>query len=294
METKKNVGRWRPKKDFWELKEKINKEAAENKWKLGRGRPRKIAKVEVETAKQSTTTWFSSKSLDNEKFRENLKIANNESKAETLSKNILYFCIIFFIISIAFFYTQKIKSNTNSLKISEINIQTENDNNDNTTTNEQIPEIIVETQPTNENLQIETLKDIVENEKIESDDPNIVLIKNFYENLNNKDFDAMRALADKFLKSSDSFRTYYSTNRLTRFLNKIHENRIYVTWIKQVPYEKENVSRYIYDIKYIQNSDQKLYQEQRQVDIVNRNWTNLIWSIMCITTWCSKMPFFQP
>ena len=46
METKKNQSRGRPKKDYWDLKNKIAQKTAENKWKVGRGRPKKEKRID--------------------------------------------------------------------------------------------------------------------------------------------------------------------------------------------------------------------------------------------------------
>lgn len=291
MEKNKNKWRGRPKKDFWELKEKINQEAIENKWKFKRGRPRKI-KEEVTTNTVEEIKIGNDNNFARNTPKEELSNTNmNTSTAEQMSKKFLYCCAIFFLISLVIFSIQKFKDkNINNQKL----FKSSNDNIVEELNNAVTLEIWYNDNSGNF-VWIETLEtnDTQYNDESKNNDENIVLIKTFYEKINKKDFDSIKPLTDKYLKENSTFKTYYNSNRLENFLNKILNNEIYVTNIKEIPYEKPNVQRYIYDLKYVLNSDQKLHQEQRQIDIVDRNWEHLIWSIMCITTWCSRMPFFQ-
>ena len=288
MEKNKNKWHGRPKKDFWELKEKLNQEAIENKWKFKRGRPKKIKEVATNTIeKTQNNNQFSHKIIYEEASDSNIKTSN----AEEISKKFLYCCAIFFLISLVIFSIQKFKNESIDNQIESDNTKTTEElNNGNEVTlelwyNDNSGNFVsIETLETNDTQDIDEPK---------NNDENIVLIETFYEKINKKDFDSISPLIDKYLKENNSFKMYYSSSWLTNFLNKIYNNEIYVTNINKVPYEKTNVQRYTYDVKYVLNSDQKLHQEQRQIDVVNRNWEHLIWSIMCITTWCSRMPFFQ-
>jgi len=295
MEKNKNKWRGRPKKDFWELKEKINQEAIENKWKFKRWRPRKIQ----ETTKNIVEETYTENKFAYKVINKESPITNtNNSKAEQISKKFLYCCVIFFLISIGIFLIQKYKErNMNKLQFSETSTNTTETTTDINNNNVTL-EIWYNDNSWNfvwiEKLDTSDIENETENKSIpKNNDENITLIETFYKKINKKEFDSIKSITDKYLKENNSFKTYFNANRLTNFLNKIHNHEIYVSNIKEVEYNKENVQRYIYDIKYILNSDQKLHQEQRQIDVVNRNWEHLIWSIMCITTWCSRMPFFQ-
>lgn len=304
MEKNKNKWRGRPKKDFWELKEKINQEAIENKWKFKRGRPRKGKEVtaNILNNKQVNVEILDKETKKNEFTHKNINEDNPNStlnqkysKAEQISKKFLFCCVIFFLFSICIFFIQKFKeNNTNKLQFSDTSNST-TDNIENLNDEDNIKLEIWYNDNSGNFIWLETLdtNDTKNEVTTENNDENITLIKTFYKTINKKDFDSIKSITDKYLRDNNSFKTYFNANRLTNFLNKIHNNEIYITDIKEIEYTKENVQRYTYNLKYVLNSDQKLHQEQRQIDVVDRNWEHLIWSIMCITTWCSKMPFFQ-
>jgi hypothetical protein len=59
----------------------------------------------------------------------------------------------------------------------------------------------------------------VEPDKISNAD--VELIKLFYEKLNKREFSELSNLTDRYLKNSDAYRTYFSSNWLNNFLDKI-------------------------------------------------------------------------
>lgn len=284
METKKNQGRWRPKKDFWELKSKIANEAIQNKWKYWRWRPKKEKKID-----DSVNTKLSNHSKDiNAIEKKNIeihkgitskKLSNNytlskSEKHEKYSQILLLCAILIFIISILLFTSSRIKKN--KLNFTEIE----------DLSNSEIQQ--VEKQNENsENVTIEIIE--ADSYKNEYSD----LIESFYDKINNRDFSSLADITDSYLKKTDTYRTYFSVNRLSNFLDKIAWNKVYITEIKELPSDKPDVKHYWYTIKYKVDWVNHLIEEEREMAIVNRNWKKLIWSIMCVTTGCSKMPFFQ-
>lgn len=305
METKKNSTRGRPRKDFWELKEKINKEAAENKWKLWRGRPRKEKRIDDSINTKISNHHKDIKEIEkkNKEIHNNIVDVNNgtsttqESKKEKCSRILLIFSIAFFICAVIYAITYKIiiPDNTKNPSISEIdNVKDENNINLQIWYNDPNWEFIeVENIEINNNVETTNTENSLM-EEVSITDEYTQIIQSFYDKINNRDFSSLSSMADNYLKKSDSYRTYYNEYRLSKFLDKIVWNKVYIWWFKQLPSTKDNVKKYWYTIKYKINWNNYLTKEDWEIAIVNRNGENLIWSIMCVTTWCSRMPFFQP
>ena len=312
METK-TTSRWRPKKDFWELKSKLAVEAAENKGKLGRWRPKKQRTID-----DSINTKISNHHKDvtflekkNQEIHESISSVNSDkqwdNKAEKYSKIALCCSIVFFIFAILYRFTSTIGNKDNDLIISELNNSWEitnnmegnqvqmqiwyNDENWDFVEVENI-EIANNGELTNNNIgSNENTNILVEPDKISNSD--VELIKSFYDKINNRNFSELTSITDRYLRSSDAYRTYFSSNWLNNFLDKIAWNRIFVSWFSESPSDKPNVKHYRYNVKYKVLNSNELTNEEWEIVMVDRNWERLIWSIMCITTWCSRMPFFQ-
>lgn len=298
METKKNSTRGRPKKDFWELKEKINKEAAENKWKFWRWRPKKEKKIDDSVNTKISNHHKDIKELEkkNNEIHKNIKnvsINSNyeESKKEKYSRIILGFSLAFFLCAVMYTIVYRV-------------ILPFSNNIDSSVSNSENNEDII-------NMQIwynDQSWEFVEFEKVEIDNSKkedtqnetmsnnqyVDLIQSFYDKINNRKFSELSDMADIYLKKSDSFKSYFNENWLSKFLNKIAWNKVYIWEFNELPSTKADVIKYWYTVKYKVNWNNNLTKEQREIAIVNRDGKDLIWSIMCITTWCSKMPFFQP
>ena len=305
METKKKSTRGRPKKDFWELREKINKETAENKWKLWRGRPRKEKRIDDSINTKISNHYKDIREIEkkNNEIHKNIVDVNKETsniqktKRENCSRILLIFSIVFFIWAViyAITYNVIVPNNAENSSISNIN-NSKDENNINLQIWYNDPNwefIEVENIEVNNNAEsTNTEKSLVEDVSIA--DEYTQIIQSFYDKINNREFSSLSSMTDNYLKKSDSYRAYYNENRLSKFLDKIVGNKVYIWWFKQLPSTKENVKKYWYIIKYKVNWDNYLTKEDWEIAIVNRNWENLIWSIMCVTTWCSRMPFFQP
>ena len=77
-------------------------------------------------------------------------------------------------------------------------------------------------------------------------------------------------MVDNYLRTSNVFRTYYSSNWLSRFLNKLTNEKVYVVNIQNNDNEKENVSYYSFIIRYKLKDRNELFQEERETAIVKR------------------------
>ena len=281
METKKLSTRGRPKKDFWELKEKINKEAAENKWKLWRWRPKKEKKIDDSINTKISNHHKDIKEIEKRNNEIHKDISNiskdfdevGNNKKERYSKIILAFSIVFFICAVV--YAIVFRFVLPSLNWTEKGVFSTDDNENVISMqiwyNDQSWEFVEM-----ENIEIDSNNN--NNDQVDTPliDENIWIIQSFYDKINNREFSELSKMADSYLKKSDSFRSYYNEYWLSKFLDKIVWNKIYIWWFRELPSTKPDVQKYW------------------EIAIVNRNWEILIWSIMCVTTWCSRMPFFQP
>ena len=321
METKTN-SRGRPKKDFWELKNKLAIEAAENKGKVSRGRPKKQRTID-----DSINTKISNHHKDvailekkNQEIHESMSVNseknnnNRENNAEKYSKIALCFSIIFCVFAILYWIVSSVKSQNKELVFSEINNTWYTQ--DNTQDNTQENQIQIQIWYNNESwdfVEIENI-DIANNDEQINDDyrsetndendsalvvldeisnSDVDLIKSFYDKINKREFSELSSLTDRYLRNSDAYRTYFSSNWLNHFLDKIVWNKIIVWWFYESPSNKPTAKNYRYNVKYKLPTSNGMTNEDREIAIVDRNWERLIWSIMCITTWCSRMPFFQ-
>ena len=308
--------RGRPKKDFWELKSKLAVEAAENKWKFSRGRPKKQRKLE-----DSVNTKISNSRKDILNLENQSKIIHNniasqdtgflnkktakdqDEEYDQFGKKLLYISIVVFVLCVLWLAISKIIKGK-ELVFSEItqnmeanddwwqNLQMQiwyNDENWEFVEVENVEiinneELIINNDEGNTTI-------LVEPDKISNSD--VDLIKSFYDQINNRNFSELTNITDRYLRNSDAYRTYFSSNWLNNFLDKIAWNKIFISWISESPSDKPNVKHYRYNVKYKVLNSNELTNEEWEIVMVDRNWERLIWSIMCITTWCSKMPFFQ-
>ena len=313
MEETKTTSRWRPKKDFWELKSKLAVEAAENKGKLGRWRPKKQRTID-----DSINTKISNHHKDvavlekkNQEIHESISSIKSDkeldNKAERYSKIALCFSIVFCIFAILYRFTSTTRNKNNDLVISELETSWEITNN--IEENQVQMQIWYNDESWNfvevENVEITKNEELANNNISSNENTNILvepdeisnsdvdLIKSFYDKINNRNFSELTNITDRYLRSSDAYKTYFSSNWLNNFLDKIAWNKIFVSGFSESPSDKPNVKHYRYNVKYKVLNSNELTNEEWEIVMVDRNWERLIWSIMCITTWCSKMPFFQ-
>lgn len=301
--SKSTNNRGRPKKEFKSIKKNENTNV-----KRKRGRPRKSNNIKKT---DSVNTRISKHGKDIKKLsKENNKIQidienttfsskklkkTKNKKSDRFALGLLIFSMLLFIFSI---YKTFYLDGDNILQK-----QIDNDiiiNTWSTITKDVSKgswELIIE------NWEWTTFED---NKNIENEDTNkkeielvvesqwINIIENFYQKINNKKFEELAAFVDNYLKFSNVFNTYYTENWMWNFLSHLNNEKIYITSLKQIDSEKENVEYYTYNIKYKLKNNNELFEENWKVAIVDRWWEKLIWSIQCTNTGCSKMPFFNP
>jgi len=279
--TKTNRGR--PKKDF--ITTSVKKDINDSKrW---RGRPKKEKKFDdsINTKISNHNKEINKISRENEKMHLEIKsnsFVNKKIKKEDSKKSdnfalwLLIFSMILFIFSLYKTFYLKPYSNLDNYEAQK-NVDTE---------------IILDTW-------ITLIKDVSQNEKVLIIESWMIaksnIIWDFYQNINDKKFAEISNMVDSYLKNSNVFRTYYNQNWLAKFLWNLVNEKIYVTNIEEkvLSEQKDWVNYYTYTIKYKIKDNNELFQEERETAIVTKNEKKLIGSLHCITTWCSKMPFFN-
>lgn len=119
-------------------------------------------------------------------------------------------------------------------------------------------------------------------------DSKYIILQQIYLSLRTSNFDELYAYIDNSLKQSSIFKTYFSKNRLQRFINNIDNQNINIELIKTNETESKVLYKLTYSVKNIQ------FIEERETTFITRdNWPKIT-KIMCITKWCSTMPFFNP
>ena len=116
------------------------------------------------------------------------------------------------------------------------------------------------------------------------------IISQRYTAINKQDRNTAYTLIDPKLKQSSIFRTYFTQKRLNRFITNLNTNKIQITQLQNT---ETNSGVYIYTITYTLNS-QETFSETRNATIINKEGSEKIASLRCITSGCSRMPFFNP
>jgi len=119
-------------------------------------------------------------------------------------------------------------------------------------------------------------------------DEKFLIIEQIYWAIKESNFDTLYTYVDNNLKQSTIFKTYFSKNRLQRFIDNIDNKNITVELINI----DNETSKIWYNIRYSINNIP--FIEEREVSFVTRDNGQKIAKIMCITKWCSTMPFFNP
>lgn len=324
-QTKKSWnGRGRPKKGFDNIKETKFQNNNISEEQVSRGRPKKVRKIDdsintqidshkksvakLEKVNNEISKWigistFSSEKIEQSNWGSTDFEFNNNQKADNFARIILICSMVFFILALwkAFVSNQRSFAELQIRELSRIQADQIEPLDNMDEWQENIDEsVIVNSEENNEVNDELTIDD--NNENIITDtsytenyafSDDIQIIQNFYGYINILDFSNINASVDKYLKNSDVFRTYFSQNRLTNFINKISNNWLSISNIQLESGDENSTRYYLYDISYQLKDSWEYIQEQRESAIVKRNDQYLIWSIRCVTTWCSKMPFFQ-
>ncbi|AHB41538.1 hypothetical protein P148_SR1C00001G0748 [candidate division SR1 bacterium RAAC1_SR1_1] len=121
-----------------------------------------------------------------------------------------------------------------------------------------------------------------------SQDEKFVILQNIYSLIQQAKFDEIYTHIDTILRQSSVFKTYFSKNRLQRFINNIDNQKISIELINI----DNDTSKIRYKLSYsIKNVP---FIEERETVFITKNDEQKIAKIMCITQGCSKMPFFNP
>ncbi|MFA7718015.1 MAG: hypothetical protein WC875_04840 [Candidatus Absconditabacterales bacterium] len=129
---------------------------------------------------------------------------------------------------------------------------------------------------------------------VSTDQEKIDLLKSFYDALNAKDITTLYQLADKNLKATNTFQTYYSKNRLTIFLGGVQGTvGLQNIQIQPAASNTSNAQQVTYTLQYILK-DGQAFAEDRSIVLIKRGEEYKIGKIMCETPGCSQMPFFNP
>lgn len=285
--TKVTTNRGRPKKDFSTIEIKTNKTGTRGRPKKEEIKGKKIEKTlnakiidyGKEVNKLSNTNKNIHLDIQNSTFVSRKIDQKNSKKSDNFALWLLIVSMLLFIFSLyKTFYINKNIEDYNYNKIYQENNIVDIEKNTEWEIRIERQEIVLE----------EEQKTIVFQDDIE-------IIKNFYDKINQKDFDALINLVDSHLKSSNVFRTYYNKNRLSKFIENTINKKIYAGNIEKIEDGNNiNSDKYWFNIKYKLNNNNELFKEDREIVIVKRWDQKLIGSIRCITTWCSKMPFFNP
>ncbi len=135
--------------------------------------------------------------------------------------------------------------------------------------------------------------DIEENQlqepaKPNEEDPNSLVLKNIYTNIEQQLFDNFYPYIDTSLKQTSTFKTYFSKNWLQRFITNIDNQNIDIEIIKSITEENKVSYKLTYSIKSV------IFREEREALFTTKNNEKKITKIMCTTKGCSTMPFFNP
>jgi hypothetical protein len=122
-------------------------------------------------------------------------------------------------------------------------------------------------------------------------------VKDFYNYINNKNFDKLYNIFDKPFKEDSNIKTYFSNNRINRFLWLI-DWTIKPQEIEEDLDERKDTDFVIrrwfrYFLKYeIKNQP---YKEIRKMILVSNNWGENFYinSLFCETKDCWKLPFYN-
>lgn len=156
------------------------------------------------------------------------------------------------------------------------------------------------------NDEITTTTPIIEDDSIPTKDNNTITnsitnnqaqtaLTNFYQAVNTRSFTLFDSIVDTTLRNSTTFRTYFSVNRLTRFLNSLNEGTIYITNIKEISNSQNpNISNLTYTLQYTLTTDKQTYTEDRSATLIEKWQEYKLAKIKCDTVGCSRMPFFNP
>lgn len=277
---RKIKGPWRPKSDFKNLlKKKEDKHVIR-----GRGRPKK----HIEIVEDDNLVDKELKGVVDEKVA-------REKKKDTIILLLFIFSVLLFVFSILSSFLQKKKDELLNIKpvikqekiVNKILTWITESINPNSGTNTPIQNTIINTWTiVKNNLNTSTERKVTEAWQT---------ILDFYDSFNAKDIQKLNGIADTHLRSSSVFRTYFNLSRISKFLVWINQSKVFVLGIvEKEDVLKPNIKNIDYSITYRVNNINDKFVEQWSATLIKRWEEFKIWKIMCMTPWCSQMPFFNP
>lgn len=247
--TIKASKRWRPPKAFISKKPQIKRD--------GPGRPKKHEKIVLPQIPERKEN----------KVKDGIILA--------------IFIISFLVFGFSIYVSQKDKITSLWTKNNENEVAVNNSVEEDLETTE-IAEITWENKETTWGNQEANIDPIV------SQDEKYEILETIYKTIEELKFNEMYAYIDTNLKQSTTFKTYFSKNRLQRFVNNIDNQKINI----ELTNIDNNTSKVTYKLTYsIKNTP---FAEEWEASFVTKDNQQKIAKIMCITQWCSKMPFFNP
>ncbi len=115
------------------------------------------------------------------------------------------------------------------------------------------------------------------------------IIKEFYDAFKNGTISSLSWSIDQSLRASKLFTIFFSKKWSQRFLNNLNAEWLQLGTITS---DWNTNPTLTYKISYALQNGQS-FEETRQTSIVNTP-TQKITKMMCVNTWCSKLPFFNP
>lgn len=265
---KKQKTRGRPKKEFKPLPK------PKREW---RGRPRKYEKIAPKMTKKILTKTVNPEQIENNFEKETTWGFCHYQIHKPRKTNFIVRFLIFSIIFLLFSLYKTFVQNQEKEIIFE-NIENSMD------ANWTINTIATEVSPE-------------ETQVIEQETPTIIkkdIISTFYDLINQRNYTELSNIVDTVLKSTNTYRNYFNTKRLDNFLSKISNEKVYLSNLVEVWPSWERTKRYEYSIKYKLKNGNVLLEELWIAIVKTVNNEEKISSIRCVSTWCSKLPFFNP
>lgn len=206
----------------------------------------------------------------------NHKIPDTEKKKDGIILGMFLFSLILFTASL--YFSQKkqelLENETNKIETTDI-------------IDEDIPTTEIESWALN--WEINTWSETLPEEDIPQETETTTLLWKFYESFNSGSILNIYPNIDNKLLSSKLFKVYFSKMRIGRFLKNISSEGVTISNIKEIWDTKKQVN---YTMSYTLK-DGHYFEETREMEVMQQD-TLKIAKIMCISTWCSKLPFLNP
>jgi len=273
MVKQKKKAPGRPKKEFVSRKPRT-------KIKSGPGRPRKDKKDRIVSVKKVSPEikTFVAKSVDDSK------------KKDLIILVLFLFSFILFVVSLYYTFMKDRTPEVSQEELAQITNIDKGNINYNLSDVQEEPEVRITIETPDEQVRIEPIQQDIQSLSQEQQ-----TIIDFYHALNTIDIETLYIMTDARLKETNVFRTYYSRNRLTKFVDTILAPKVVVTNIqeKEATTDNPDIRHFEYTLEYILANTQQKFTEERSTTLIKRGEERKIGKLMCETKGCSTMPFFN-